>query len=47
MFQSADSRYNQRVRNPYRFVLRSAWDMTGAWVLTQDLDHDSWLAVGL
>ena len=30
MFQSAESRYNQWVRDHYRFLLRSAWAMTGS-----------------
>ena len=30
MFQSAESRDNQWVREHYRFLLRSAWALTGS-----------------
>ena len=30
LFQSAESRYNQWVREHYRFLLRSAWALTGS-----------------
>ncbi len=40
MFQSAESRYNQWVREHYRFLLRSAWAMTGSRAVAEDVVQD-------
>ena len=40
MFQSAESRYNQWVRDHYRFLLRSAWAMTGSRAVAEDVVQD-------
>ena len=40
MFQPAESRYNQWVREHYRFLLRSAWAMTGSRASAQDVVQD-------
>jgi DNA-directed RNA polymerase specialized sigma24 family protein len=42
MFQSAESRYNQWVSDHYRFLLRSAWAMTGSRAVAEDVVQD-WL----
>ena len=40
MFQSAESRYNQWVRDHYRFLLRSAWALTGSRAVAEDVVQD-------
>ena len=40
MFQSAESRYNQWVREHYRFLLRSAWALTGSRAVAEDVAQD-------
>ncbi len=40
MFQSSESRYNQWVRDHYRFLLRSAWAMTGSRAVAEDVVQD-------
>jgi RNA polymerase sigma factor (sigma-70 family) len=40
MFQTAESRYNQWVREHYRFLLRSAWAMTGSRAVAEDVVQD-------
>ena len=40
MFQSAESRYNTWVRDHYRFLLRSAWALTGSRALAEDVVQD-------
>jgi RNA polymerase sigma factor (sigma-70 family) len=40
MFQTAESRYNQWVRDHYRFLLRSAWAMTGSRAVAEDVVQD-------
>jgi RNA polymerase sigma factor (sigma-70 family) len=40
MFQSAESRYNQWVSDHYRFLLRSAWAMTGSRAVAEDVVQD-------
>jgi RNA polymerase sigma factor (sigma-70 family) len=40
MFQSAESAYNQWVRDHYRFVLRSAWALTGSRAVAEDVVQD-------
>ena len=40
MFQSAESRYNQWVREHYRFLFRSAWALTGSRALAEDVVQD-------
>ena len=40
MFQSAESLYNQWVREHYRFLLRSAWALTGSRAIAQDVVQD-------
>ncbi|MBC7733579.1 MAG: sigma-70 family RNA polymerase sigma factor [Bacteriovorax sp.] len=40
MFQSAESRYNQWVREHYRFLLRSAWALTGSRAVAEDVVQD-------
>ena len=40
LFQSAESRYNQWVREHYRFLLRSAWAMTGSRAIAEDVVQD-------
>jgi RNA polymerase sigma factor (sigma-70 family) len=41
MFESAESRYNQWVRDHYRFLLRSAWALTGSRALAEDVVQDA------
>ena len=40
LFQSAESRYNQWVREHYRFLLRSAWALTGSRATAEDVVQD-------
>ena len=40
MFQTAESRYNQGVSDHYRFLLRSAWAMTGSRAVAEDVVQD-------
>lgn len=40
MFETAESRYNQWVRDHYRFLLRSAWAMTGSRAMAEDVAQD-------
>ena len=40
MFQSAESRYNQWVHEHYRFLLRSAWALTGSRATAEDVVQD-------
>lgn len=44
MFQSAESRYNAWVREHYRFLLRSAWALTGSRPLAEDVVQDCFAA---
>jgi len=37
---SAESRYNQWVKEHYRFLMRSAWALTGSKVLAEDIVQD-------
>ena len=40
MFQSAESRYNEWVREHYRFLMRSAWALTGSRAVAEDVVQD-------
>jgi RNA polymerase sigma factor (sigma-70 family) len=40
MIQTAESRYNQWVREHYRFLMRSAWGLTGSRALAEDVVQD-------
>ena len=40
MISSAESRYNQWVRDHYRFLLRSAWALTGSRTIAEDVVQD-------
>lgn len=40
MISSAESRYNQWVRDHYRFLLRSAWALTGSRATAEDVVQD-------
>lgn len=40
MLQSAESRYNAWVREHYRFLLRSAWALTGSRPVAEDVVQD-------
>ena len=40
MIQTAESRYNQWVREHYRFLLRSAWGLTGSRAVAEDVVQD-------
>lgn len=40
MFRPAESRYNQWVREHYRFLLRSAWALTGSRAVAEDVVQD-------
>ena len=40
LFQSAESRYNLWVREHYRFLLRSAWALTGSRAIAEDVVQD-------
>lgn len=44
MFQSAESRYNAWVREHYRFLLRSAWALTGSRAVAEDVVQDCFAA---
>ena len=44
MFQSAESRYNQWVREHYRFLLRSAWALTGSRAVAEDVVQDCFIS---
>lgn len=39
-FLDAEARYNQWVREHYRFLLRSAWALTGSRVVAEDVVQD-------
>ncbi|WP_298209595.1 RNA polymerase sigma factor [Acidovorax sp.] len=40
MIQTSESRYNQWVREHYRFLLRSAWALTGSRAQAEDVVQD-------
>ncbi len=40
LFRSAESRYNQWVREHYRFLFRSAWALTGSRAVAEDVIQD-------
>jgi RNA polymerase sigma factor (sigma-70 family) len=40
MIQSAEARYNQWVREHYRFLLRSAWALSGSRAVAEDVVQD-------
>lgn len=40
MFPSADARYNDWVRSHYRFLMRSAWALTGSRAVAEDVVQD-------
>jgi len=40
MISTAESRYNQWVREHYRFLLRSAWALTGSRAIAEDVVQD-------
>ncbi len=40
MIQTAESRYNQWVREHYRFLMRSAWALTGSRAVAEDVVQD-------
>ena len=40
MFPSVESRYNAWVREHYRFLLRSAWALTGSRAIAEDVVQD-------
>lgn len=40
MFSSADARYNEWVRAHYRFLMRSAWALTGSRAAAEDVVQD-------
>ena len=40
MILTAESRYNQWVRDHYRFLLRSAWGLTGSRAVAEDVVQD-------
>lgn len=44
MFESAESRYNAWVREHYRFLLRSAWALTGSRAVAEDVVQDCFAA---
>lgn len=44
MFETAESRYNGWVRDHYRFLLRSAWALTGSRSLAEDVVQDCFAA---
>ncbi len=41
MFNAAEDRYNSWVRDHYRFLLRSAWVLTGSRALAEDVAQDT------
>ena len=40
MFETAESRYNQWVKDHYRFLMRSAWALTGSRAVAEDVVQD-------
>ena len=44
MIQTAESRYNQWVREHCRFLLRSAWSLTGSRVIAEDVVQDCFMS---
>ena len=44
MFESDESRYNHWVREHYRFLLRSAWALTGSRAMAEDVVQDCFAA---
>ena len=40
MFETAESRYNQWIADHYRFLMRSAWALTGSRALAEDVVQD-------
>jgi RNA polymerase sigma-70 factor (ECF subfamily) len=40
MFETAESRYNQWIAEHYRFLMRSAWALTGSRALAEDVVQD-------
>ncbi len=44
MFDSSESRYNAWVREHYRFLLRSAWALTGSRAVAEDVVQDCFVA---
>lgn len=40
MFLTSEARYNQWVRDHYRFLMRSAWALTGSRAVAQDVVQD-------
>ena len=44
MIQTAESRYNQWVREHYRFLLRSAWGLTGSRAIAEDVVQDCFMS---
>ena len=44
MFESAEARYNQWVREHYRFLLRSAWALTGSRAIAEDVVQDCFIS---
>lgn len=40
MFQTAESRYNEWVSDHYRFLMRSAWALTGSRATAEDVVQD-------
>lgn len=44
MFSSSESRYNTWVREHYRFLMRSAWAMTGSRATAEDIVQDCFAA---
>lgn len=40
MFETAESRYNQWVQAHYRFLMRSAWALTGSRAVAEDVVQD-------
>lgn len=40
MFLTSESRYNQWVRDHYRFLMRSAWALTGSRAVAEDVVQD-------
>lgn len=44
MFDTAESRYNQWVRDHYRFLMRSAWAMTGSRAVAEDVVQECFMS---
>lgn len=44
MFKSAEARYNGWVRDHYRFLLRSAWALTGSRAVAEDVAQDCFVS---